>query len=742
MLWPMLRLEGLAKLTGAERYLDDTPMPGALWGMTVRSPAARGRIASIEFDPRIDWSRFTVVSAKDIPGPNETYLIENDQPVLADGYVRHMHEAVALIAGEDRNEVRRAVAAVKVLVAEEPAALDFRVAPRPEQVQRGADNVLKALRISKGDVESALKTAAHVVTGEYETGAQEHVYIENQAMAAWLEPLPDGGDVVVVRGSMQCPYYVLNALKHALMRDEQHVRVIQAPTGGGFGGKEDYPSTIALHAALLALKSGRPVKIVYDRDEDMASTTKRHPSLVRHTTGVDAQGRLVAQKIEVILDGGAYVTLSPVVLSRGIIHAAGPYHCPHVLIEGRAMLTNSVPYGAFRGFGAPQTQFAVERHMDRVAAAIGMDPVELRRVNLLRDGQTTSTGQVIKGGTDRHALLDGALRNARVDERRAADRVFNSQSRYLRRGVGVATVLHGAGFTGNGEVYLNSKVDVAGLPDGRIEVLAASTEMGQGTNTAFTTLAANAVGYDTRDVVVAAPDTFRVPNSGPTVASRTVMVVGRLIERACWQLADDVAHALGLASTTQPLRSAALKRAIIAWHKANPGGALKARAAYQPPPGVHFDDKNYVGDAYATFAWGVCVAHVEVDLRTAGVRVLDFVSSQDIGTVLHPTLAQGQVQGGVVQAIGWALMEECKFNNGGMINNQLTNYIIPTSDDVPPIRVSFMQAPYEHGGGGAKGVGELPMDGPAPAILNAVAAATGADPRAIPLTPERLLPLL
>lgn len=742
MLWPMLRLEGLAKLTGAERYLDDTPIPGVLWGMTVRSPAARGRIAAIDLDPKIDWSRFTVVTAKDIPGPNETYLIENDQPVLADGYVRHMHEAVALVAGEDRDEVRRAVAAITVRVAEEPPALDFRVPARSEQVQRGTDNVLKALRIKKGDVEAALRAAAHVVHGEYETGAQEHVYIENQAMAAWVEPLAGGGDVVVVRGSMQCPYYVLNALKHALKRDEAHVRVIQAPTGGGFGGKEDYPSTIALHCALLAIKSGRPVKIVYDRDEDMASTTKRHPSLVRHTTGVDKEGRLVAQKIEVLLDGGAYVTLSPVVLSRGIIHAAGPYHCPNVLIEGRAMLTNCVPYGAFRGFGAPQTQFAAERHMDRVAAAIGMDPVAFRRINLLRDGQTTSTGQVIKGGTDRHAMLDDALREARYDGRQREDAAFNAQSRHLRRGIGVAAVLHGAGFTGNGEVYLNSKVDVAGLPDGRIEVLSASTEMGQGTNTSFTTLAANAVAYRTDDVVVGVPDTFRVPNSGPTVASRTVMVVGHLIERACWQLADDVARALGRHDATRPLRGDALKRAVIDWHAANPRGSLKARATYQPPPGVHFDDKNYVGDAYATFAWGVCVAHVEVDLRTAGVRVLDFVSSQDIGKVLHPTLAQGQVQGGVVQAIGWALMEECRFKNGGMVNNQLTNYIIPTSDDVPPIRVTFVQVPYEHGGGGAKGVGELPMDGPAPAILNAVAAATGADPCAIPLTPERLLALV
>lgn len=725
----MHRLEGLSKLTGAERYLDDTPIAGCLWGMTVRSPAPRGRIVGIRFDPAIDWTQFVIVDYRDIPGPNETYLIENDQPVLAAQEVRHVHEAVALLAHEDRELLRRAVAAVTVDVEPLPPVLDFRQPPSPAQLQRGGDNLLKKLQIKKGEVEDGFRQAAHIVEGIYETGAQEHVYIENQAMAAWLE-----GDVVVVRGSMQCPYYVLNALKHALGREPSKVRVIQAPTGGGFGGKEDYPSTIALHAALLALKARRPVKIIYDRGEDMAATTKRHPSLVRHKTGVDGEGRLVAQQIDVMLDGGAYVTLSPVVLSRGIIHAAGPYFCPNILINGRAVLTNSVPYGAFRGFGAPQTQFACERHMDRIAAAIGVDPVELRRINLLRDGQTTATGQVIKGGTDRIQLLDAALNAARFDEQRREVAEFNASEPFLRRGLGVSTVFHGAGFTGNGEVYLKSRAEVRGLPDGRIELLSASTEMGQGTNTVFTKIAADAADYEPADIVVATPDTARVPNSGPTVASRTVMVVGRLIERACEDLAARVREG-------KPLRGHALKQAIVRWHQRHPGARLRGEATYEPPSDVKFDDTTYTGDAYATFAWGACVATVEVDLRTYSTRVIHFTSAQEIGRVINPTLAKGQVQGGVVQAIGWALMEECRFRDGAMINNQLTNYIIPTSDDVPPIQVLFHQNPYSRGGGGAKGVGELPMDGPAPAILNAVAAAIGADPTVIPMTPERLMML-
>jgi len=719
----MHRREGLAKLTGRERYVDDLPLDDFLWGATVRSPAPRGRVAAVRFGKGVDWSQFVVVDSQDLPGPNEILLIERDQPVLAAGYVRHVHEPVLLLAHRDRVALRRAALAVTIDVAAEPAALDFRVPPRPDQIQYGADNVLKHLRIEKGDVERALATAPVVVEGVYETGAQEHVYLEPQGMIAHMD-----GDVLVVRGSMQCPYYVAKALMHALNRDEQHVRVVQTPTGGGFGGKEEYPSTIALHAALLALKSGRPVKLVYDRAEDMAATTKRHPARVRHRTGVTRDGKLVAQDIEVVMDGGAYVTLSPVVLSRGIIHAAGPYACEHVRIAGRAMFTNAVPFGAFRGFGAPQTHFAGERHMDVVAHRLGIDPAELRRRNLLRDGERTATGQVVNDGTDRVAVLERALALADYDKKRAANKAGGA----TRRGIGIATFHHGAGFTGSGEVMLSSQVDVAGLPDGRIEVLSANIEMGQGTITVFTALAAARLGLTPDDVVVAEADTARVPNSGPTVASRTSMVVGRLVERAC----DDLRRRVNTGGRGD---GEGLKRAIMDWHRAHPGGRLVGSATYERPPGIAWDDHTYTGDAYGAFAWAAYVAEVEVDLRTYATRVTDFVAVQEIGKVLHETFARGQVQGGVAQGIGWALLEDCKWQDGAMANAQLTNYLIPTTEDLPPIRVAFLENPYAYGAQGAKGLGELPIDGPAPAVLNAVADALGVEPTMIPLTPEKLM---
>lgn len=722
----MQRREGMAKLTGRERYVDDLEIGDHLWGATVRSPAPRGRIRGIEFGFGVDWSEFTVVTADDIPGRNAVFLMEYDQPALADGYVRHVHEPVALLAHPSREMVRRAARLVTVHVDPEPPVLDFTASPTPEQIQHGDDNVLEELLIEKGDVERALAEAPIVVEGEYFTGAQEHVYLETQGMLASME---DG--VLVIRGSMQCPYYVVKALKPLLDMDESGLRVIQTATGGGFGGKEEYPSMIAAHAALLALAAGRPVKIVYDRWEDMAVTTKRHPSRVRHRTGVDESGRLLAQDIEVVLDGGAYVTLSPVVLSRAVIHAGGPYASDHVRIRGRAMLTNAVPFGAFRGFGAPQAFFGLERHMDVVADHLGLDPAELRRRNLIENGQSTATSQTIDDGVDREAVLDRALELSDWTARRAEIVRHNAANPLVRRGIGLATFHHGAGFTGNGEVALESIVRVAGTPDGGVEVRAASVEMGQGTTTIFTQFAADRLGLDPDLVAIATPDTHRVPDSGPSVASRTAMVVGRLVERAC----DDLRRRLGL---DDEARGDAVSDAIRSWHAARDAEPV-GEAVYEPPPGIEWDEETYRGDAYDAYAWAAYVAEVEVDLRTFETRVTDFTAVQEVGRVLNDTLARGQIQGGVAQAISWALLEDFRWKDGAMENAQLTNYIIPTSDDLPPIRVDFLEVPYEYGAQGAKGIGELPMDGPAPAVANAVAHALGIVADRIPLTPERVL---
>jgi CO/xanthine dehydrogenase Mo-binding subunit len=726
------RREGRAKVTGQARYVDDMALPGMLYGVTVRSPSPRGYIKRIDYGPSIAWNEFTIVTAADVPGINRVALITDDQPYLAADRVNHAEEPVVLLAHRDRELLEEARRQVVIDIDPEPPVLSIDDALERRQVVWGTDNIFKSYLVTRGDVDRAIAGAHVVVEGEYETGAQEQLYIEPNGMLATANPI----DGVTVWGSMQCPYYVHRALMALFGLHAEQVRVVQMETGGGFGGKEEYPSVIAGHAALLAWKSGRPVKLIYDRAEDMTATTKRHPSRTRLRTGIGADGRLIAMDIDFVIDGGAYCTLTPVVLSRGTIHSPGPYLCPNVRLRGRAVATNAPPHGAFRGFGAPQSLFALERHMDRVAAAAGLEPDEFRRRNFLRTGETSAVGQVIRDPIDMSALLDRAIALSDYHAKRTRFSENNSALR-VRKGIGLAAFMHGAGFTGSGEDHLASVVAVEATREGRVRVLSSNTEIGQGTNTVFTQIASDALGIPEELIDIVQPDTAIVPNSGPTVASRTCMVVGRLVESAALALRKDLAAA-GL-----PVEGFSVDefRRVCAAH-VDRVGRLKATAQYHAPPGLQWNDELYQGDAYGTYAWAVYVAEVSVDMSTFETRVDDLVAVQEVGRVLNPVLATGQIEGGVAQAIGWALYEQIAWREGRMANGQMTNYIMPTSMDLPSIRVFFEERPYAYGPGGAKGIGELPMDGPAPAIANAVAHATGADPHAVPLTPEALMELL
>jgi CO/xanthine dehydrogenase Mo-binding subunit len=575
--------------------------------------------------------------------------------------------------------------------------------------------------MEKGDVDSVWSSAAHIVEGEYSTGAQEQLYIETNGMLATASPQ----DGVTVRGSMQCPYYIHKSLMTLFGMPASQIRVIQQETGGAFGGKEEYPSMIAGHAALLAWKSGHPVKLIYDREEDMAATTKRHPSRTRHKTAIAADGTLLAMEIEFTIDGGSYATLSAVVLSRGTIHAPGPYRCPNVRVRSTAVATNSPPHGAFRGFGAPQSIFALERHMDKIAHALNIEPAEFRERNFLHTGDTTATGQTIRQPLNLPALQKRALTHAGYCEKKARFRAEN-RTAIVKKGIGFATFFHGAGFTGSGERYLQSVVTLSVDARGRVEILSSMTEMGQGTNTVLTQVAAETLRIPYEWVSIPRPDTSRVPNSGPTVASRTSMIIGRLIENA----SADLKQKLHL----PPDYSAAQFVEACACH-----APLEVSAQYQEPEAIFWDDHKYRGDAYGAYSWAVYVAEVSVDTLTGEIHVDRFTALQEVGRVLHPLLAAGQIEGGVLQGIGFALYEKVVFHDGAMVNNQMTNYIVPTSMDVPVIDVLFEEIPYEHGALGAKGIGELPMDGPAPAILNAVEEALGIAFNHVPLLPEDVL---
>ncbi len=727
------RKEGQQKVTGKARYIDDIVFPDMLHGITVRSSVPRAKIKAIHFAPHIKWDEFTIVTAKDIPGKNYVALLTYDQPFLADGVINHPEEPVVLLAHADKHVLEAARKAVTIETEALPPVLSIEDALSKTAIVWGDDNLFKEYNVVKGDAAAAFARKDVIIHEcDYATGAQEQLYIENNGMIGSYSDT----DGVTVWGSMQCPYYVHKALIPLFGLEADKVRIIQAETGGGFGGKEEYPSLLAGHAALLAMKAKKPVKMIYDRAEDMVATTKRHPSKTHIKSAVTKDGELVALDIDFVIDGGAYNTLSPVVLSRGTIHSAGPYHTPNVHVRSRAVATNTPPQGAFRGFGAPQSIFAIERHLDVVAKALQLDPVALRKKNFVKQGETTATSQTIKEPVDMASILDKALSKAGYYEKQKRYAQSNPSSA-IKRGVGFATFMHGAGFTGSGEKMLASVVGAEAMPNGHVRVLAASTEIGQGTNTVFAQIVSDTLGIPYDMVDIATPDTRDVPNSGPTVASRTTMVVGKLVQSAAIGLEQTL---VGAGLYSKGAGGDAFAKACASYIAAH--GPLKSYSQYKQPAGVEWDDKKYQGDAYATYAWATYVADVSVDMVTYETRVEDFVAVQEIGRVVHPILAEGQIEGGVAQAIGYAIYEKVVWKDGRMANGQMTNYIMPTSADAPPIRVFFDETPSDHGPFGAKGIGELPMDGPAPAILNAIANATGLSPTAIPLLPEDMMKLV
>jgi CO/xanthine dehydrogenase Mo-binding subunit len=685
------RHEGADKVVGRARYTDDIPVPGAWYGRTVRSTIPRGTIRSIVLDPAFDWSKVVVVTADDIPGDNVVHLIRDDQPVLTQKgrEIRHKEEPILLLAAADR---------ATLVEAERHIRIEYDPLEPVFDAETAAE-VYTTVEITKGDV-AAEQTANIIVTREFKVGLQEQLYIEPQGAIAF----PEANGVMRVIGSLQCPYYVHRALKRALKLSDAQAIVVQAETGGGFGGKEEYPSIVAVHAALLARKAGRPVRLIYDRHEDLAATTKRHPGVIRHRTGVNRDGTLASQDIEIVLDGGGYCTLTPVVLSRAAIHAAGPYACPNVRIRARAVATNTPPNGAFRGFGAPQSLFAAELMVEHVAERLGMSSVDLRRKWMLRLGDTTATGQKLTESVGSELVLDAALK--------AVPAIRPSAHPPIRRGRGLSLVFHGSGFTGSGEQKLQGTIAMEALADGTFRILTASTEIGQGTKTIFCQLAADALGVGLDRVSLAPQDTSLVPDSGPTVASRTAMIVGRLVQEAA-------AEIKGRLTRERP--------------------PLRVQKSYIQPDSIHWDETTYTGDAYPIYAWACTIADVDVDMTTGEVRVTDLVTAVDCGKALHPVMAEGQIEGGSLQAVGWATIEEIKMKDGGYQNDRLATYLIPTALDAPRIKTILVENPYSRGPFGAKGIGELPMDGPAPAIIAAIHDATGVWLNEIPATPEKVL---
>ena len=739
------RPDALDKVRGEAKFADDLAFPGMLYGWVVRSPHPHARILSIdphaaEDDPEV----VCTVTHADVPGANEVHVIYDDQPALAADVVRYFGEPVALVAASSRRAARRAALRVQVVYEELPAVTDPMAALAPDApiivadktAAEGGGNLFNKMVLRKGDVESGFSEADVIIEATYETGYQEHAYIETQGMIA----VPEDLGAMAIYGSMQCPFYVQHAVAKVLGVPFAKVRVVQTATGGAFGGKEDVPSLIGSLAALMARKSRRPVKLVLDREEDVLTTSKRHPSIVRYKTGAKADGTLAAIEVDVTLNAGAYQTLSSAVLWRSLCTAAGPYRIPNVKVDARSVATNTVPNGAFRGFGSPQVIFPHEAQMDRLAERVGIDRIEIRRRNVLRAGDETSTGQIVRESVGIAESLERAVEISDWEARIHRVEAFNIDHEDRKRGVGLSCVMYGVGLGGKAPFLDKAGATMKLEADGSVSVAVGTVEMGQGLTTVLLQIAAEALGVPLDRLHLAPVDTSRVPDSGPTVASRGTMMSGLAILHAAQKLRRriaDVAREAGIAENEVAEQWDEI--AQLFWLR-NLDPAVEGWARTQS---VSWDPATGLGDAYPVYAYATHVAEVEVDTLTGESHVVDYVAVHDSGRILNRSLATGQVQGGVAQGIGFALMEEIPQRDGRLLVNGLTTYRLPTIRDVPTdTKVDFVEAEFPAGPFGAKGIGEVPLMAAHAAVAGAVADAIGEPLRRYPLDPPRVRELI
>jgi len=703
------------KVKGTALYVEDLAFTGSLVAGVLRSPHAHARILDLDVTQAstIPGVR-AILTARDIPGQNLIPMIQPDWPVLAGEFVRHVGEAVALVAADDPASLKRGLQAI--VVDYEP-----RVALLEMEAALAAGEVIQHWKVRRGEATLAMgRSDLVVVEGTYHTPYQEHAYIETNGMIA----MPDGMGGVTVLGSMQCPFYVQKAVASATGLDLNRVRVVQTVTGGGFGGKEDAPSLPGAHAALLALATGRPVRLILSREEDMAVMSKRHPGRVKMRTAATRDGRLVAAEVDYLLDGGAYATLSPVVLFRGTVHACGPYRVPNVKVDARVVRTHKVPCGAFRGFGEPQVVFASESQMDLLAERLGIDPLELRRRNALGEGDETITGHRLTSSVGFRDVLDRVARESDFERKRQAAPGEGP----VRRGIGLSACYYGVGLGAMGKHLNPAGASVVVSADGSVTVAVGTTEIGQGMITVLTQITAEALGCPPELVRIVEPDTSRVPDSGPTVASRTTVMSGNAIRDAAARIRAAMEPVVGE-------HGLAWRDAVFACVKNQVGLAAHGWAV---PPETTFDLATGQGEPYICYSFSANVVEVEVDTQTGETRVLKVWSGHDAGKVVNPTTGEGQVEGGVVQGLGYALMEEHQLKEGRILNDQFSTYIIPTPMDTPEIQSILVEHEYPWGPYGAKGLGETPIIGVAPAVTAAIAHATGVRLSEIPATPERV----
>ena len=680
------RVDNDEKASGQAKYVADIKYEGMLYAITVRSSIVKGEIINIKY-PNLPEGYY-VVDYKDIPGKNIVKVIFSDMPVFTEKTISYLYEPIALLVGPDKEVLNKLLKQVSIDYKEDEGVFDW------------VDSVIH-YSFDKGDGKKAFSNK-RIIEYTYETSYQEQAYIETQGFVGYPEE-----EKTTLIGSIQCPYYVKNAVIQALGETEDNVRVIQATVGGAFGGKEEFPSLIGCQLAVAVKKIKKPIQLVYEREEDMLVTTKRHPAKIKFKAAIK-DDRIYALGVFAGIDGGATIGLSGVVLSRALIACTGVYTIDHLDVSGDVFKTNTVPNGAFRGFGAPQMFFAIEMFVEHVALALGKDVLEFKKAHLAKQNDFTSTMGIFRDPILIPEMIEKAMEKSLYLEKR---KEYDKPNSY--KGIGMSIFFHGCGFTGSGEKNV-IKAKVRLKKDGDlVYILVAAVEMGQGIKTGFRKLVSHMLDIDIERVIFNNPDTDFVPDSGPTVASRTMMIVGGIIARATKEVKNR-------------------------WQE----NTFVVEKEYEQPDYIEYDEETFKGDAYPAYSWGVNIVEVEVDKYSYQVNIKNAWSVYDVGKAIDEKIVTGQADGGLAQGLGYGYLEVMDHRVGKIRQKNMTDYIIPTAMDMCPMKTYLFDNPYAFGPYGAKGVGELSLIGGAPAVAMAIEQAIKRRVHKIPVTPEYIMELI
>ena len=736
------RPDAPGKTTGGTRFLTDIAVDNMAHGAPVYSSIPFGEYTSIDLskakkvDGYIDF-----VSAKDIPAENQIGVIVPDQPLFADKTVRFIGDSIGLVVAETHEAAIEAAKAVSISYAEKTPYYTIDESRDAKDNFIHKSNLACHHKVRKGDIQKGFVESDQIIEARFKTPYQEHYYLEPQACIA----SPNGSDKMKILGSLQCPFYIQKAIARVFDWPYENILVEQAPTGGAFGGKEDIPSEVCARAAVAAMKINRPVKVVYTRHDDAQLTSKRHPFQMYYKVGVKNDGTLVSAEILLEENAGAYATLSTVVSYRSCAQAMGPYVIPNIHVDSNSYLTNLPTTGAFRGFGSPQAAFGHERMMDVIANELGIGPMALRLKNVIKPGDQTQTAQVLNESVGAEETIQEAAKLAKWD-------TFNptKDGRY-KYGLGMSSIHYGNCLGAAGWHMDGSGVNIKLFPDGNVHVAYGLVEMGQGSETAVRQMTAEAMGISMDRITVLPTNSAQVPDSGPAVASRNVVMTGNAIRNATKKIlpvlknsaAEWMSCSVDDISISNDIINDRSSGTEIQFHELcdymDKTKTDMEFTGWWHTPELDYDATTGIGEAYFSYSFATQIAKVKVDTLTGLVDVENIYAAYDVGKAINPSGIEGQVEGGSAQGIGWATTEDFKIKDGKVQTPNLTTYLLPTALDSADVETTIVEKPEPEGPWGAKGIGEPSIIPTAGAVANAVSNAIGIQMNEIPLTPERVL---